>query len=89
MRVLFELGRFLLADAARAASRKLGAAAERIDGAARDHEIGVPVDDGPLITEQASAMIARPPVEPEPANEPPLKGSLAERGRNAGQPWAR
>ena len=91
MRVLFELGRLLIVDAARMASRGLSAAADRLEGEppSEDGAIGVPVEDGPLLTDEAGAMIARPHAEPEPTEPAPLKGSIAERGRDIGQPWAR
>lgn len=93
MRVLFELGRLLIVDAARTASRRLSAAADMLEGAADtsddDGSVGVLIEDGPLVSEKAAAMIARPVVEPEPSEPPPLKGSIAERGRDIGQPWAR
>jgi hypothetical protein len=87
MRVLFELGRLLLADVCRAAGRGLASVGDAIDGELAD--VGEPVAPGPLVTPEAAQMVARAPVEPEPDEPEPLKGSLAARGDRVGQPWAR
>jgi len=91
MRVLFELGRLLVADALRAAGAGLHALGDVVSGSDEPVTVGVPVEDfdGRLIGDEAAEMIARTPDMTPPPEDPPLKGSLVDRGSKIGQPWAR
>jgi hypothetical protein len=87
MRVLLELGRLLLADAARAAGRAAYRAADKLEAAEEPDEL-VPASSGELVPEEAAAMVAPRSQERVATDLPPPAGSLAARGREVGRRWA-
>lgn len=92
MRVLLELGRLLLANAAGAASRRLHDVAERLSGESSDGErLFVETEDvppdAPFVPAEAVAMFPPPPRDDERPSTPPLVGSLADRGPSVNKRW--
>ena len=88
MGVLAELGKILVAEAARAAGRKLQRFGDSVlrHAEAPSRAFTLEEEEGPLLTPEAEAMVAPVVLEPSSRREAPLEGSIAS--RKVGGKWA-